>query len=80
MAESTLSLMASDIALSVTGLAGPSGDGSAAPVGTVWIAGACRDLPAIAFMRRFTGRRNSIRKKASEAVIEFGLELVNNHE
>lgn len=38
MAESALDLSGADIAVAVSGLLGPEGDGSAVPVGDVWIA------------------------------------------
>jgi PncC family amidohydrolase len=37
MAEGALAESGADIAVSVTGLAGPDGDGTATPVGTVWM-------------------------------------------
>jgi PncC family amidohydrolase len=78
MAEAARALTDSAIALSITGLAGPSGDGSANRIGTVWVAGVRAGTPALARVYRFSGGRNSIRKKAAAAAIELGLELVKN--
>ncbi|MDR0409817.1 MAG: nicotinamide-nucleotide amidohydrolase family protein [Spirochaetaceae bacterium] len=78
MAESARSRANSTIALSVTGIAGPQGDGSDIPVGTVWIAGAYSGVPTRARLCRFTGGRNKIRAKAVAAALKFGLELTHN--
>lgn len=75
MAEAARRLANTDTALAVTGLAGPDGDGSANPVGTVWIAGACRGRHTLAVTGCFTGRRNEVRMKAAAAAITLGLEL-----
>jgi PncC family amidohydrolase len=77
MAESARARIGASIALSVTGLAGPSGDGSENPIGTVWIAGVCTGVPVFARVHNFSGGRNSIRRKAASAAIDLGLELVN---
>jgi PncC family amidohydrolase len=76
MAEAARALTDSAIALSVTGLAGPSGDGSANSIGTVWTAAAGAGTPALVRIHQFSGGRNLIREKAAAASIELGLELV----
>ncbi|MDR0486850.1 MAG: nicotinamide-nucleotide amidohydrolase family protein [Treponema sp.] len=78
VSEKTASLMAAgalgksgvDAAAAVTGLAGPEGDGSAVPVGTVWVAAAVRDSKAVTREFHFTGSRNEIRLHAAIAVLE----------
>jgi len=70
MAEGALQKSGADISAAVTGLAGPDGDGSNVPVGTVWIAAAVRKGEIKAKMYNFTGSRNEIRLKAACAVIE----------
>jgi len=61
---------AADIAASVTGLAGPSGDGSDVPVGTVWVAAASRGgVTAKEF--HFTGSRDEVRLLAAIEVMEI---------
>jgi PncC family amidohydrolase len=60
-----------EIAAAVTGLAGPEGDGSGVPVGTVWVAAARRgEETAAAREFHFDGERNEVRLKAAIAVLE----------
>jgi PncC family amidohydrolase len=76
MAASARECADADLALSVTGLAGPLGDGSLNAVGTVWIGGSCLGLPPFAHGYHFTGSRNEIREKAAASAIRLGIELV----
>jgi len=59
-----------DLAVSVTGIAGPTGDGSCVPVGTVWIASAFVNGEVNAKEYRFIGSRNAVRTHAAIAVLE----------
>jgi PncC family amidohydrolase len=69
MAAGALEKSGADLALSVTGIAGPEGDGSGTPVGTVWIGTALKNGPETARVFHFTGSRNELRGKAAlEAV------------
>jgi PncC family amidohydrolase len=77
MAEGALEKSGADVAVSVTGLAGPDGDGSGQKVGTVWIGIARRGLPAEAVCYVFTGDRNAIRKAAATGAIAELLKRVN---
>jgi PncC family amidohydrolase len=70
MASGALEKSGAHIAVSVTGLAGPDGDGSGQPVGTVWIGIARRGLPPEAVARRFAGDRNAVRSAAAQGAIE----------
>lgn len=49
MAEGALRVSGADIAVAVTGIAGPDGGSIEKPVGTAWIGLACRDGPTNAF-------------------------------
>jgi PncC family amidohydrolase len=72
MASGALEKSGAHSAVSVTGLAGPDGDGSGQPVGTVWIGIARRGLPPEAVACRFAGDRNAIRSAAAaEAIAEL---------
>ncbi|MDR1390321.1 MAG: CinA family protein [Treponema sp.] len=69
MALGALKKSGVDAAFSITGLAGPGGDGSQTPVGTVWIAGALKGkVDAVKY--HFTGPRNELRQKAARTALE----------
>ena len=58
--------------VSVTGLAGPDGDGSGIPVGTVWIAAALRSGAELVKEFHFSGSRNNVRMQAArEAIVQI---------
>jgi PncC family amidohydrolase len=69
MAGGALEKSGADYALSATGLAGPGGDGSGLPVGTVWIATALAGGEGRASVFRFLGERNEIRRAAAQKAI-----------
>ncbi|GHV79925.1 hypothetical protein AGMMS49944_17160 [Spirochaetia bacterium] len=75
MAEGALEKSGADVAVSVTGLAGPDGDGSGQKVGTVWIGIARRGFgdavgpSAEAVCYHYTGDRNAIRNAAAAGAI-----------
>jgi PncC family amidohydrolase len=71
MAAGALNKSGADLAASVTGLAGPQGDGSDVPVGTVWAAAAIRNGETTAREFHFSGSRNSVRVRAAIAVLEL---------
>jgi nicotinamide mononucleotide (NMN) deamidase PncC len=78
MALGALAKSGADVAASVTGLAGPSGDGSDTPVGTVWIAtarrGAATPTTADARRYRYTGDRATVREAAATDALALLLE------
>ena len=73
MAEGARKLLHADVAVSVTGLAGPGGDDYGNPVGTVCIG---YSDAAVSFAKtfRFEGDRNAVRQQT----IEAALQLVRN--
>jgi len=71
MAAGALRKSGAGIAASVTGLAGPAGDGSNVPVGTVWTAAALQNGEITAKEHHFTGSRNEVRISAAIAVLEI---------
>jgi len=90
MALNALDIANVDIAASVTGLAGPLGDGSGAPVGTVFIGiarrkdggasgdGASGDAIADVKPFFFRGTRAEIRMQAAAAVLEETLKTIGS--
>lgn len=70
MAEGSLRVAESDIAVSVTGIAGPGGAVPGKPVGTVWF-GLATKQGTKTYVRHFKGNRDSVR----EQTVEFALEL-----
>jgi len=80
MAEGALEKSGASWAFSITGLAGPAGDGSEVPIGTVWIGiagkGSGERVQSDAKMFRFTGSRNEVREAAAKAALKEVLENI----
>ena len=74
MAGGVRKLLNADVAVSVTGLAGPGGDEFGNPVGTVFI-GYDSSAQSIAKQYRFEGTREEIREQTIEAALELILEM-----
>lgn len=73
MAQGARVALDADVAVSVTGLAGPSGDEFGNPVGTVFI-GYADECRCLAREFHFTGSREEVRAKAVDAALELILE------
>ncbi len=69
MAQGAREALTADVAVSVTGLAGPDGDGSGKPVGLVYI-GLATPRGAEAWEFHFSGGREQIRAQAVGAALE----------
>lgn len=65
-----------DLALSITGIAGPDGGTSEKPVGTVWIGCARKDQRALAKGFRFTGDRDAVRLWSANTALFIGLQAI----
>lgn len=74
MARGARGALNSDVAVSVTGLAGPSGDEYGNPVGTVYIGYADANI-CLSRHFLFSGDRESVRGQAIEAALKLILEL-----
>ena len=74
MAKGARMKLHTDIAVSVTGLAGPGGDEFGNPVGTVYI-GYCDSFRTVSRKFLFDGDRESVRKQATEAALRIILEF-----
>jgi len=73
MAKGARNVLMADIAVSVTGLAGPGGDEFGNPVGTVFI-GYSSDRETISRKYLFQGDREEVRTQAVAAALELILE------
>lgn len=62
MAAGALARSRAQLAVAVTGIAGPGGGSAEKPVGTVWIATAVQGGAALAHCFRFSGDRRAVRE------------------
>lgn len=73
MAAGARRVLNADIAVSVTGLAGPGGDEYGNPVGTVFI-GYCEENHTISRRYQFSGNRKQVQDQAIKAALEIILQ------
>ena len=74
MAKGARQALEADIAISVTGLAGPAGDDFGNPVGTVFI-GYSDEERTLSRKFYFSGGREAVRSSAVEAAVRLVLEM-----
>jgi len=74
MARKVKELFNTDVGVSITGIAGPSGGTDEKPVGTVWFSVNYKD-ESQTWKRVYAGNRNEVRKMATDDLLEF---LVRN--
>ncbi|MFA5007213.1 MAG: CinA family protein [Candidatus Izemoplasmatales bacterium] len=75
MARNLEKLTHCDLALAITGYAGPTGGTDASPIGTVWF-GVSRVGRTETFVERFEGTRDEIRERAVLRILLHGLEAL----
>lgn len=63
MAEGMLARSQAQVAVAVTGVAGPGGGSPDKPVGTVWVAWAVQGQPTVARCLRLSGDRDAVRRQ-----------------
>ena len=80
MAEGVRCRTQSDIGISVTGLAGPGGGSESIPVGRVYIAVSLPKKDPVVRELTLRGTREEIRRGATEAMIEFLIQLLSEQE
>jgi nicotinamide-nucleotide amidase len=72
MAEGAVRRSGADLAVAVTGIAGPGGAVPGKPVGTVWLGWAVRSgraIRVVAQLRHFRGDREAVRRKTVQAAL-----------
>ena len=77
MANGALKNSSATIALSVTGIAGPTGGSKDKPVGLVYIGLAKKNAETIIMKNNFNGDRASIREQTRDKALKMILETVN---
>ncbi len=70
MAEGALRNSDANIAVAISGIAGPGGGSEDKPVGTVWLAWAIDGHPTVTCLSFFNGDRDEIRQQAVEQALE----------
>lgn len=71
MAKGALARANADVALSVTGIAGPGGGSPDKPVGLVFLACISKTRPPVVEQRNFAGNRVRIREQARECALDM---------
>jgi nicotinamide-nucleotide amidase len=80
MAVGALAHSLADLAMAITGIAGPDGGSEAKPVGTVFIGWQRRGQAAEALKTQFVGDRHSVRQQATLYCLQHMLHLLENAE
>jgi len=70
MAEGARARSGAQLAVSISGIAGPDGGTPDKPVGLVWFAVACEGSATTAFQRQFAGDRAAVRAASVRAALE----------
>ncbi|WP_304225096.1 CinA family protein [Gracilinema caldarium] len=76
MSAGALEHSSANIALAITGIAGPDSDEFGTPVGTVWISFARHNLSPISHKYQFQGDRQEIRSKGAMEALKFLLQNI----
>jgi PncC family amidohydrolase len=80
MAEGARKVSGADVAVAVTGIAGPISDDSEKPVGLVYMAVSVVDGPSVAGKHNFKGSRFQIKNQSAEAALALLLETLDSWE
>ncbi|MDD5763029.1 MAG: nicotinamide-nucleotide amidohydrolase family protein [bacterium] len=78
MAEGVLSLFRADLAIAVTGVAGPGGGSRGKPVGTVWVAVVAPRGVRYAHRFRFPGGREAVRRETVRASLRAAIDVLRS--
>jgi len=80
MAEGARHRAGVNVALAVTGIAGPGGGTADKPVGMVWFAWSLEDFPASSGVKQFGGDRDAVRRQTVAHALNGLLELLEASE
>lgn len=75
MAQGALARSRAQVAVAVSGIAGPTGETPDKPVGLVWLAWQVKGQPCRTRQVRFIGDRESVRRQAVQAALEGVLDV-----
>lgn len=75
MAEGAIAASEADLAVAVTGVAGPGGGTAAKPVGLVWFAAARRGGSTLSEQHHFPGERRAVREASVCAALALLMKL-----
>lgn len=78
MALGALQNSTGDLALAVTGIAGPTGGSIEKPVGTVYLSWVMRNEPPFTLKKQFSGTREEIRKSVCEEALKGVAALIKD--
>ena len=78
MGEGVLSLFRADLAIAVTGVAGPGGGSRGKPAGTVWVAVVAPGGVRYAHRFRFPGGREAVRREAVRASLGAAIRVLRS--
>lgn len=78
MAEGAVALFRADLAIAVTGVAGPGGGSRGKPAGTVWVAVVTRGGVRHAHRFRFPGGREAVRREAVMASLAAAIDVLRS--
>ncbi|MBT8096650.1 MAG: CinA family protein [Woeseia sp.] len=82
MAQGAINISGADIAVAISGVAGPGGGSDAKPVGTVWMAWALRrsgGCEVFAELHRYQGDRDEVRTQGVLAALRGAHERLGQH-
>jgi nicotinamide-nucleotide amidase len=80
MAEGARRVSGADVAVSVTGIAGPGGGTAEKPVGTIWVGLSLAGAETLTKTRRLFGDRERIRHLAAYVALEMVRRAIRDHE
>jgi nicotinamide-nucleotide amidase len=74
MVQGVLTFSDADVALAISGIAGPGGGSDEKPVGTVWLAWGLAGASPVSQLHQFDGERDAVRRQAVAAAMRGMLE------